>query len=147
MVDLAAHFFDVLCIMVPIGLSRPGIGMMLSTLLRVGLTTFGQGCPYYYSKSDNKLSVKDDTFLSYLHDLWSKRLKWRDERRSTVSVLTIFKVGFPGAILFMILKPMANIMDILEIRWNSKRSIIILIFFQTQTNMKLSMKMLKSVKI
>ena len=40
----------------------------------------------------------------------------REEMKGGVSVLTIFKVGFPGAILFMILKPMANIMDILEIR-------------------------------
>ena len=40
----------------------------------------------------------------------------REEMKGGVSVLTIFKVGFPGAILFMILRPMANIMDILEIR-------------------------------
>jgi hypothetical protein len=33
-----------------------------------------------------------------------------------MQVLTIFKVGFPGATLFIILKPIANIMDILEIR-------------------------------
>ena len=62
-------------------------------------------------------------------------------------ILTIFKVGFPGAILFMIAIQKANITEILEIRWNSRRSIIILIFFHTQTNIKLIMKMLNRVKI
>ena len=62
-------------------------------------------------------------------------------------ILTIFKVGFPGAILFIIAIQTANITEILEIRWNSRRSIIILIFFQTQTNIKLIMKMLNKVKI
>ena len=62
-------------------------------------------------------------------------------------ILTIFKVGFPGAILFMIAIQKAIITEILEIRWNSRRSIIILIFFQTQTNIKLIMKMLNRVKM
>ena len=74
------------------------------------LTTFGQGCPYFYSKSDNKLSVKDDTFLLYFG------LIAFFDMTSDMQILTTFKVGFPGAILFMILKPMANITDSLEIR-------------------------------
>ena len=84
--------------------------MMLSKLLWVGLTTFGQGYPYYYSMFDDKLSVKDGTFLLYFG------LIAFFDMTSDIRVLTTFKVGFPGAILFMILKPTANITDILEIR-------------------------------
>ena len=57
------------------------------------------------------------------------------------------RVGFPGAMVFIAVIKKAYIIDVLEIRLKTKRSFITLIFFQTQTNIKLIKKMLKSVKI